>query len=128
MPSFDNSHSLITIRRLSRRASLTGKKLNRTVSLQRRSLASNNQPTQSLRLPFEILDRVIELALEQSHIFRVVASFSLASSDFRQIAFRRFFRIVRAHSGIAWNNFYQVMESIHARTGRTEMAPYLWVR
>lgn len=127
MPSFDNSHSLNSIRRLSRRASLTAKKLNRTVSLPRRSLTSN-PALQSPRLPSEILDHVIELALAESHIFSVVASFALASSDFRQIAFRRFFRIVRVKTNIAWNDIYRVLESIHARTSCREVTPYLWVR
>jgi hypothetical protein len=92
MPSFDNHLPAPTLkalhRRLSAHTSRTSSivKLNHTHSLSRGRAINVVQPTSRLspRLPPEILDRIILLAIGLTHSFRSIASFSLASSDFRQ--------------------------------------------
>lgn len=72
----------------------------------------------SPRIPNEILDHIIEIALwiavvqaPYSNIFPVIASFTLASTNFRQIALRRFFNTVILCDTEQWNGLFKLLES-----------------
>lgn len=51
----------------------------------------NTSRLATLRLPTETIDRILELALVPAPQFFTIASFALASRQFRLIAFRRYF-------------------------------------
>ncbi|KZT21206.1 hypothetical protein NEOLEDRAFT_797228 [Neolentinus lepideus HHB14362 ss-1] len=57
-------------------------------------------------LPAELLDRIISLVLanDQSQSFSIIAPFSLASYQFRQVALRRWFSIFKISSVAAFTN------------------------
>ena len=137
MPSFDNHLPAPAIkalhRRLSAHTSRTSSilKLNRTHPLSQGRAINVVQPTARLspHLPPEILDRIILLAIGPTHSFRSIASFSLASSDFRQIALRRFFWSLRIKSSahlFLLSGFLDEMNNLSSL--HLVERGYLWVR
>ncbi|KAJ7334108.1 hypothetical protein DFH08DRAFT_750201, partial [Mycena albidolilacea] len=87
-------------------------------------------------LPAEILDLVIEFALQSPdatspHLFSAVAPLTLASSQFRLLTLRRFFRhIIFSETEFKkdnsqWNRFFRLLDSLAERTGGE---CFTWVR
>ncbi|KAI0675695.1 hypothetical protein C8Q78DRAFT_343441 [Trametes maxima] len=57
----------------------------------------------NITFPVEILDEIVAcLLLALGHTFRSVAAFTLASHQFRQIALRRYYAVLRIHSFTHW--------------------------
>jgi hypothetical protein len=86
----------------------------------------------SPRVPNELLDRIVELALPGPNlcsVFTPIAAFALASASFRQIALRRYFHDVTVHSKSQWIG---LLKLIHAqeekRVGRLGGGGFKWLR
>jgi len=126
MPSFDNY--IQTPKALHRRrsdytsGSFSLVKLNRTHSL--RQTVSNVQP----RFPSEILDRIVQLAIGSCRLFSSIASFTLASSHFRQITLRRFFRTLSVRSSAHWSSLCAFLDEVNMYGPHSVETGYLWVR
>jgi len=83
---------------------------------------------QTIRIPTEIVDHIIALVLTSSaHSFASIASLSLASSDFRQIALRLFFSTIKARSRTRWAKLWNILASAN-RNGGHAISPHTWVR
>lgn len=100
-------------------------KLKRTRSLGR---ALDVQQTICSRLPTEILDRILHLALESNHSFSVIAAFSLASSDSRQIALRQFFWALHINCRGHWESLSRLLDIMDRSRRHGEEKGFLWVR
>jgi hypothetical protein len=80
------------------------------------------------RIPTEVVDHIIAFVLSSSsHSFASIASVSLASSDFRQIALRLFFSTIKARSRTRWSKLWNVLASVN-RNGDHVVSPHSWVR
>lgn len=94
----------------------------------------HNPPSQ--RIPNEILDHIIEIALwiavlqaPYSNIFPIIASFSLASTTFRQIALRRYFNTVILYDTEQWTGLFKLLESQERKKPmRGGDGGFAWVR
>ncbi|KAJ7252787.1 hypothetical protein B0H12DRAFT_611720 [Mycena haematopus] len=90
-------------------------------------------------LPAEILDLVIEFILQSPHgadatsprLFALIAPLTLASSQLRLLAFRRFLRHIIlsdpefANDNSQWNRFFRLLDSLDERTNGE---CFTWVR
>lgn len=54
-------------------------------------------------MPPEVVDHIVKLLLSGDHSFSSIASFSLASHSFRQIAFRRHFSVLHVTTKEQWS-------------------------
>jgi hypothetical protein len=97
----------------------------------RTSIAKLNRTRKSsARFPPEILDRIILLAIASSasRSFTAIASFSLASFNFRQIALRSFFSILPVKSNAHWYSLYVFLGNVNTSSLHPVEMGYLWVR
>ncbi|KAJ6581478.1 hypothetical protein B0H19DRAFT_508151 [Mycena capillaripes] len=89
-------------------------------------------------LPTELLNLIVELALQSSHIadtsldlFAAIAPFTLASSEFRSLSLRCFLRHVIfsetefGKENSQWNRFFRLLEALDERTGEE---CFTWIR
>lgn len=100
-------------------------KLRRTQSLGR---ALDVRQIIGLRLPSEILDRILQMILESKRSFSLIAAFSLASSDFRQIAFRRFFWSIQINSRAHWESLSHLLGAMDSAQRHRQEIGFLWVK
>ena len=88
----------------------------------------------SPRVPPEIVDYIVELALARSTDcnitdFNAIAPLTLASVDFRHIALRRFFREVIPLSKPHWTKLFQFLALQNVdQGGTTTKGGYDWVK
>jgi hypothetical protein len=86
------------------------------------------QMKQNTYIPTEIVDNIIALVLAlSSQSFASIASVSLASSDFRQIALRLFFSTIKSRSRTRWSNLWYFLASAN-RNSVHGTRPHGWVR
>ena len=130
MPSLDN-YSPAQTKVLHRRRSGYSSRTSSFINNRTHSLSTvNNYVQQNTfpRLPAEVIDRIVLLAIGHTRSFDSIASFSLASSDFRQIAFRRFFWTLRVESTARWSSLFAFLDEVNTSGLYTLEKGYLWVR
>ncbi|KAJ7606141.1 hypothetical protein DFH06DRAFT_1015216 [Mycena polygramma] len=102
-------------------------------------MASDATNINASTLPAELLDLIVEFALQPPHsadttspsLFTAIAPFTLACSQFRSLALRRFFRHVifseteYGKGNSQWNRFFQLLDALHQKTGGE---CFTWVR
>lgn len=60
--------------------------------------------------PSEVLDCIVGLSLAKRHTFKRIASFSMASYQFRHVALRRYFTLLKIRSPKHWAGSDRVMD------------------
>jgi len=133
MPSFENyAPSTQTPKGLYRRRSGHVSRNSSLVKLSRTHSLSQTvnivQRRTSPRLPPEILDRIVLFAIGYSRLFSSIASFSLASSNFRQIAFRRFFQRLSIETNAHWSSLFPFLNEVTMYCLNPVVKGYLWVK
>jgi hypothetical protein len=68
------------------------------------------------------------LAIGSTRSFASIASFSLASSGFRQIAFRQFFWTLRVKSSVHWSLLCEFLDAVYTFGRHPVEKGYSWVR
>jgi hypothetical protein len=72
-------------------------------------------------IPNELLDRIVALVLAPSpNDFGAIASLTLVSAQFRQVALRRYLRVLRLREKAQWSRLWSLLG---AQQGR-----YAWVK
>jgi hypothetical protein len=89
----------------------------------------------SLKVPLEIIDRIIELAISavdsDNHVgtFSAIECLSLASSTFRKMAFRHYMRNIAPRNRCHWKNLFKFLEvQTEAALRRNEKGGFVWVK
>lgn len=88
-----------------------GKNVNRAApSKPPKILAFDEKEISCIQLPTELIDRIIAIIINSSsRTFVAISAFSLASSNFREIAFRRFFKHIDVKSIYQLNGFRNLL-------------------
>ena len=94
-----------------------------------------NTTTASPRVPIEIVDHILKLALNLSQQnyttrkFSSIASFALASTTFRQIALRSYFRDITPETKAHWAGLCRMLGAQDEREiARGGKGAFSWVR
>ena len=67
-------------------------------------------PQRKTAIPVEVLDCIVVYMLGRDRSFRRIANFSLVSSRFRALAFRRYFEIFEVRSPKHWDNACRIAD------------------
>ncbi|RDB15745.1 hypothetical protein Hypma_003631 [Hypsizygus marmoreus] len=97
-------------------------------------VAQPDRNVPSPRVPAELIDRIVELTLMTSDndcisAFRTIASFSLASKDFREISLRQYFHDITTTTVENWTNLFSILETLTDKgVGKNTNSAFTWVR
>ncbi|KAF8074674.1 hypothetical protein FPV67DRAFT_592605 [Lyophyllum atratum] len=106
-----------------------------TLLLRAPSRSERNTKLPSPRVPTEIIDQILDFVLAPSsdssklYQFTSIASFTLVSAKFRQIALRRYFRELDLISNAQWTGLYDFLEAQEQNLpGRRRGGGFAWVK